>query len=118
MELRKIVFSKTEVQNAVYSHCLHQNKPMPEAIVRDIVIEKRADLVVRLIFDVSAPSNNESVEIGGADVAVALIRYCGRIGVPIPRAAKKAVVPEGDGITMLINLNYQVSAKQEGRSAA
>lgn len=109
MELRKIVFTAEEMQGAAYGYCLHVGKPMPDAVVKDMVIEGEPELAVSLVFDVNHPHDRKEVRLARGEVAAALIRYCRRIGVPIPRNAKKGVHPHEDGIVMMINLNYQTT---------
>lgn len=120
MELRKIVFSREEVLSAVYDYCIRQHKPMPRAAVKHIEITTTSELMVRLIFDVPESDEDSTVQVGSADIAVAIIRLCSRIGVPLPRAARKALQRDGDGLAMIINLNYtqNPATDRPGRPAA
>ncbi len=118
MELRKIVFSKDEILTAVYDHCLRNHKAMPAAAVTDVEVSRTHEVTVVLHFDVSDPQDERSLEIGSADVAAAMIRYCSRIGVPLPRSARKALQPEGSGLAMLINLNYRPAPAAQDQATA
>lgn len=108
MELRKLVFSREELISAAYGYCLHVGKPMPEAVVTEVLIRADPELVLTLRFDVNDPQARRAVDLNRGEIAAALIRYCRRISVPLPRNAKKIVQPAEDGLMMLINLNYEI----------
>lgn len=112
MELRKIAFAKEELKSAAYGYCLHMGKSMPDAVVSDLIVQTAPDLVARLCFDVNHPADTPHVELQRGEIAAALIRYCQRLGVPIPRNARKGIQPEGDGVAMIINLNYRTAEER------
>lgn len=111
MELRKLVFLREEVKIAAYGYCLHVGKHMPDAVVTEVIVRHEPELIVTLRFDVDDPEAQRTVDLFRGEVAAALIQYCRRIGVPIPRNARKGIQPFEDGVVMMINLNYQAPSR-------
>ncbi len=108
-ELRKILFSKEEVQAAVVDYCLRAKIRLPDKNIEDL--EVRADpkaMVVLKYADTGLEEAGEAneVELSRDQVAAALIRYCSSINVPLPRGAQKILQPGDDGISLLINIDW------------
>ena len=104
MELRKIFFSNEEVEVATTSYCIDSGKPLPSADRIYATFKDDIDAMVTLHFcrsDLSAPV---TVTLTRAEVTEALIVFCREIGVPLPRAGKKVLWPQGDGISLMITL--------------
>ena len=103
-ELRKILFSKEEVQAAVVDYCLRSKIRLPNKNIDEL--EVRADpeaMVVLKYVDIGSEEATE-VELSRDQVAAALIRYCSNIKVPLPHSAQKVLQPGDDGIYLLINI--------------
>ena len=107
MELRKLVFSRAELKSALFGYCVRANKRIPAATVTDVVVHTEPEFVATLCFEPEASDRCDSVNLVRSEVAAALIQYSRRIGVPIPRRAKKGIQPAEDGVIMMINLDYQ-----------
>lgn len=121
LELRKILFSTDELRAAIVAHCDATQRPLPDANVSRLVIRKDQSATVTLHFRPSFnPADPAEVVFTGADVREALIRHCRLLGIPLPRAAKKVLWAQDDGMALLITLQTVPStepASESGRLA-
>ncbi len=105
LELRKIFFSTDELRVAVVAHCGATERPLPDAAIARLVIRKDQLATVTLHFRPSFnPADPAEVVFTSADVREALIRHCSTLGIPLPRAAKKVLWAQDDGMALLITL--------------
>ncbi len=105
-ELRKILFSKDEVQAAVVDYCLRSKIRLPDKNIDDLEVRADSEAMVVLKYADTGPEEDSEVELSRDQVAAALIRYCSSINVPLPRSAQKVLQPADDGISLLINIDW------------
>ena len=105
-ELRKILFSKDEVQAAVVDYCLRSKILLPDKIIDDLEVRADPEEMVVLKYADTGPAETKEVGLSRDQVAAALIRYCSSVNVPLPRSARKVLQPVDDGIAMLINMDW------------
>ncbi len=105
-ELRKILFPKDEVQAAVVDYCLRAKIRLPDKNIEDLEVRADPEAMVVLKYADTGPGESHEVELSRDQVAAALIRYCSSINVPLPRSAQKVLQPGGDGISLLINIDW------------
>lgn len=106
LELRKILFSVAELQAAVIDHCRVTARAIPDADVTRLVIRNDESAAATLHFRPSFnPKDPAEVAFTGDEVLAALIRYCGVVGIPLPRAAKKVLWPQDNGMSLMITLH-------------
>ena len=104
MELRKIFFSSEEVEVAMTSYCIDSGKPLPSADRLYATFKDDIDAMVTLHFCGMGRSEPAAVNLTRAEVTDALIHLCKEIGIPLPRAGKKVLWPQGDGISLMVTL--------------
>ena len=105
-ELRKILFSKEEVQAAVVDYCLRAKIQLPDHNIADLEVRADPEAMVVFKYADTGPEETNEVELSRNQVAAALIHYCGAINVPLPRGAQKVLQPSDDGISLLINIDW------------
>ena len=105
-ELRKILFSKEEVQAAVVDYCLRSKIRLPNKNIDELEVRADPEAMVVLKYADTGPEEDNEVELSRDQVAAALIRYCSSINVPLPRSAQKVLQPGDDGISLLINIDW------------
>ncbi len=105
-ELRKILFSKEEVQAAVVDYCLRAKIRLPAKNIEGLEVQADPEAMVVLKYADTGPDETSAVELSRDQVAAALIRYCSNIKVPLPRSAQKVLQPGDDGISLLINIDW------------
>lgn len=117
LELRKILFSTDELRAAVVAHCSATQRPLPDTEISRLVIRKDQRATVTLHFRPSFnPADPAEVAFTGADVREALIRHCAVLGIPLPRAAKKVLWAQDDGMALLITLRTAAATGSNPRA--
>ncbi len=105
-EIRKITFSRDELQSAVVSHCLHHRGGFPKAPISGMYVTTKAKEAVTLSFDSAAGKDVPNVILNQSEAAAALISYCRDLRMPLPHFASKVLEPKDDGIVMLIKFGW------------
>ena len=105
-ELRKILFSKEEVQAAAVDYCLRAKIRLPDKNIEDLEVRADPEAMVVLKYADTRPEEPNEIELSRDQVAAALIRYCSSINVPLPRSAQKVLQPADNGISLLINIDW------------
>lgn len=106
-ELRKLVFTRDELQAAAVAFCYREGMKLPKGMLQSIAFE---DEHAVLNFSVISEKGPSRIRLTRDQVAAAIIRYCRSLRIPIPRLAQKIVNPDGDGIALLINVSYEKNA--------
>jgi hypothetical protein len=105
MELRKIMFSLAEVQSAVSAFCRAKGMMIVEADISHLTVSEDPRRTVVLHWRGKSEQDTPGKEaLHREDVAEALIQYCLRHRVPLPRAGKKVLWPQEEGISLMITL--------------
>lgn len=104
MELRKIFFSSEEVEVATTSYCIDTGKPLPAAERIYATFKDDIEAMVTLHFCRSDRGETATLSLSRTEVGDALIGFCKGIGIPLPRAGKKVLWPQRDGISLMITL--------------
>ncbi len=106
-EIRKITFSRDELQSAVVSHCLHHRGGFPKAQISGMHVTTKINEAVTISFDSGEGKDIPNVVLNQSEAAVALISYCRDLRMPLPHFASKVLKPKDDGIVMLIKLDWE-----------
>ncbi len=104
MELRKIFFSNEEVEVAARRYCMSTGKPLPRADTMYATFNDDIDAMVILHFCCSDRRDPTVVRLTCAEAREALVGFCKRARIPLPRAGKKVLWPQSDGIALMITL--------------
>jgi hypothetical protein len=106
MELRKILFDLGEVERAVAAYCRAQGRSLVDGDIAAVSIGEDPAATVSIALrpaDASAAAP-EPIVLRRDDVTEALIQYAIRQHIPLPKAGKKVLWPQEDGIAMLVTL--------------
>lgn len=106
-DIRKLLFSGSELQAAVLDHCLRTKISVPDAVIEGIDITADDEAMVVLRFATDNPAHPSRVALSRDHVAAALIRYCGDRGIPLPRHAQKVLRPDGDGLSLMARIQLK-----------
>lgn len=105
MELRKIVFELAEVERAAVAYCRAHGRALVDGDVAGIRISEDPAATVRIELRPPAGGTAEPpISLRRDDVTEALIQYAIRQRIPLPKAGKKVLWPQEDGIAMMITL--------------
>ncbi|SVD36882.1 uncharacterized protein METZ01_LOCUS389736, partial [marine metagenome] len=104
-EMRKIVFTADELQAALVNYALRTNKKLPNATINNILVEEKEGVTATIVYMRDGTDEAKSVEFTPNDVAAAIILYCNTRQIPLPRDAKKVVIPIEGSVGMIIKID-------------
>ena len=107
METRKLEFTEAEVQSALVTYSLRREIDLPERNIEQVIIGEGTNPTVILEYVPGQPGDESDVEFSGEQVAAALILYCKSQKIPLPRQAKKVLLEEDGGISMIIRIQWK-----------
>jgi hypothetical protein len=105
LELRKITFSEDEVLSATVNYCLRANIDLPDARTEGITFDNDTSRIVTLNFDTFDPHEVAQVQLSAKQMIAAMILYCHKHRIPLPRHGKKALKVERDGLTVMVRFD-------------
>jgi hypothetical protein len=104
-ELRKVIFTRNELQAALVSHLLHAGRSMPSRSIDRLEIGEGL-AAVTIVFQPDDSADVQQWALSQEEVAAALIRYCGQFSIPLPRAAKKRLQMDNNSLALLFSLDH------------
>lgn len=104
-ELRKVIFSRNELQAALVSHLLHSGKSMPNRPIDRLDIGEGL-AAVTIVFQPDDSTEVQQWPLSQEEVAAALIRYCGQFSIPLPRAARKRLQMDNHSLALIFSLDH------------
>jgi hypothetical protein len=104
-ELRKVIFTRNELQAALVSHLLHAGRSMPSRSIDRLEIGEGL-AVVTIVFQPDDPTEVQEWPLSQEEVAAALIRYCGQFAIPLPRAARKRLQADNGNLALIFSLDH------------
>jgi hypothetical protein len=107
LETRKLEFTEAELQSALVSYALRRERELPESNVDDVIIGAGNNPTVTLNYVPDEPGGESAVEFAGSEVAAALILYCRDHEIPLPRDARKVLVEEDGGLSMIVRVEWE-----------
>ena len=124
-EMRKMVFTKDELQAALINYALRTKQRLPNANIEHIKVEKADGVKATIIYTRLANEAPKTVEFDETNVAAAIFLYCRTHNIPLPREARKIMIPEDDSVSMIVQMDHsatspgiQPAAAQEMREVA
>ena len=106
-ELRHISFSKDALVMAVKLYYAASKKPLPSGVVEGCVIVAAPDTQVEIKIRDDASGEIKTVPISAETVGAAMINYCRKVNVPLPRDGKKSLLVSGDNLVLVVNVQAQ-----------
>ena len=106
-ELRHIGFSKDALIMALKLYFATTKHSLPPGTVESCTFEGNPDVVVTLgIRNESAPQPAK-VNIQAPTVAAAMITYCSKVKVPLPRSGEKSLKIVGDSLNLVVKVHAE-----------
>jgi hypothetical protein len=106
-ELRHISFSKDALVMAVKLYYAATKKPLPSGVVEGCVIVAAPDTHVEIKIRDDASGEIKTVPISAEIIGAAMINYCRKVNVPLPRDGKKSLLVSGDNLVLVVNVQAQ-----------
>ena len=106
-ELRHISFSKDALVMAVKLYYAATKKSLPSGVVEGCEIVATPDTEVEITIRDDAASQLQKVQISAEIIGAAMINYCRKVNVPLPRDGKKSLLVSGDNLVLVVNVQAQ-----------
>ena len=103
-ELRHISFSKDALVMAVKLYFAASKKPLPPGLVEGCDIIAAPDTQVEISIRDDASGNITKVPVSAETIGAAMINYCRKVSVPLPRDGKKSLLVSGDNLVLVVNV--------------
>jgi len=106
-ELRHISFSKDALVMAVKLYYAATKKALPSGVVEGCEIVATPDTEVEITIRDDAASQLQKVRIPAEIIGAAMINYCRKVNVPLPRDGKKSLLVSGDNLVLVVSVQAQ-----------
>lgn len=106
VETRRITFSAEEFLQAAYRHRRDEKQPLPESRVRGVKIEGGAEPKFAIQVE-DRGDGKTTIDLRPAEVAVALIKFCGMKNIPLPKRAAKSLGVEDGKVCLILKLENE-----------
>jgi hypothetical protein len=106
-ELRHISFSKDALVMAVKLYYAATKKALPSGVVEGCEIVATPDTEVEITIRDDAAGQLQKVQISAEIIGAAMINYCRKVNVPLPRDGKKSLLVSGDNLVLVVNVQAQ-----------
>lgn len=105
-ELRKLVFSKQELEAAIIAHNRSAAEKLPSGPVTKCEVQKPDD-VIKVALEVTDQRTGEThkIDLNSAYLAAALLRFCIEKKIPLPRDSSKSLQVVGDSLALNVTKN-------------
>ena len=106
-ELRHISFSKDALVMAVKLYYAATKKSLPSGVVEGCEIVAAPDTQLEITIRDDAGGQLQKVPISAEIIGAAMINYCRKVNVPLPRDGKKSLLVSGDNLVLVVNVQAQ-----------
>lgn len=106
-ELRHISFSKDALVMAVKLYYAATKKSLPSGVVEGCEIVAAPDTQVEITIRDDAGGQLQKIPISAEIIGAAMINYCRKVNVPLPREGKKSLLVSGDNLVLVVNVQAQ-----------
>lgn len=103
-ELRHISFSKDALVMAVKLYYAATKKPLPPGVVESCEIIATPDTEVDINIRDDASGQVNKIAVTAEIIGAAMINYCRKVNVPLPRDGKKSLLVSGDNLVLVVNV--------------
>jgi hypothetical protein len=106
-ELRHISFSKDALVMAVKLYYAATKKSLPPGVVEGCEIVAAPDTHLEITIRDDAAGQLQKIPISAEIIGAAMINYCRKVNVPLPRDGKKSLLVSGDNLVLVVNVQAQ-----------
>jgi hypothetical protein len=106
-ELRHISFSKDALVMAVKLYYAATKKSLPSGVVEGCEIIAAPDTQIEITIRDDSAGQLQKIPIPAEIIGAAMINYCRKVNVPLPREGKKSLLVSGDNLVLVVNVQAQ-----------
>ncbi|WP_431854660.1 hypothetical protein [Azospirillum sp.] len=115
-ELRCLVFTEQEVIKAVIERRRKLREALPAGTIRGVAHAVHDEAVTTTLRIVDDHGEDQSMTLGQAEVAAALVGYCMERGIPLPVQSDKCLYLINGGLTLMITMNFNKTPRFASRA--
>lgn len=104
-ETRKLVFSAQEVETAIGVYLDASKIPARSTHILSVALQRGEEVGALLRLSIALPGAKDELLLGTEQIGAALILYCKKTRVPLPKGGTKSLQRDGPGIAMEITLD-------------
>ena len=108
-EFRRVMFTNNELIEAIHDYSEVAEDKLPPGIILTCTPVSEAEVVVRLELVDQRNGETHVVELSPEVLGAALLRYCKKHHIPMPKSATKSIQMHGDEIS----LNVEIKSRFE-----
>ncbi|MEE2746410.1 MAG: hypothetical protein VX617_05965 [Pseudomonadota bacterium] len=105
-EMRKVVFNSSELQAALVNYALRTKQKLPNATIEKVEVVDAEGVTAKVHYSPEASEAAKVVDFDETNLAAALILFCRTFQIPLPREAKKVLVPTENAVAMIVQLEH------------
>ena len=106
-ELRHVGFSKDALIMALKLYFATTKHSLPPGTVESCTFTTEPDLVVTLGIRNEAAPQPAKINIQAPTIAAAMITYCSKMKVPLPRTGEKSLKVVGDQLNLVVKVHAE-----------
>jgi len=103
-EYRQVLFSNNEVIEALYEHNQVAEAKLPRGMIVSCTPVAEVDVAVRLELVDQESGETQVASLSPELVCAALLRYCMKLHIPMPRGAAKTIQIHGDDVALNVRI--------------
>ncbi len=103
-EFRRIMFTNNELIEAIHDYNGISQDKLPPGIILTCTPVSEADVAVRLEMVDQRSDATHVVELSPEVLGAALLRYCMKHRIPMPKSATKSIQIHGDEISLNVEI--------------
>lgn len=106
-ELRHIGFSKDALIMALKLYFANAKQNLPPGTIESCTFETEPDVVVTLGLHNPATGESKKITIQAPTIAAAMITYCSKVKVPLPRTGEKSLKVIGEQLNLVVRVHAE-----------
>ncbi len=103
-EFRRIMFTNNELIEAIHDYNMISPDKLPPGVILTCTPVSETEVAVRLEMVDQRSDETHVVELSPAMLGAALLRYCMKHRIPMPKAATKSIQMHGDEISLNLEI--------------
>jgi hypothetical protein len=114
-ELRCLVFTEQEVIKATLERRRKLREALPVGTIRSVTYALIDEAICTTIQIIDDDGEDQSMTLGQAEVAAALVGFCMERGIPLPVHSDKCLYLINGGLTLMITMNFNKTPRFVGK---
>ena len=117
-EIRQIVFPQPDLLEALTALRKRQGVPIPAGTVKSVEVRDNGEVEAVLKLEAAGTGKEVEVQFRSAELAAAMLAYCLRSKIPLPRTARKSVEIFDEQAGLVITLDGSQQTKPSSAKPA